>query len=64
MKAEFELMSESRWYAVDYKGREFSLVEQYDDNAGYTSVEIYDTDGKEVSQKIKEEIEEQFSERK
>ena len=63
-KPTFELMSKEEFYAVEYKGKEYTLQHTHNTNPDYYDNTIYDVDGNkiEVDETIKQEILQAFGE--
>jgi hypothetical protein len=58
----FELMSREEFYAVEYKGKEYTLQHTHNTNPDYFDNTIYDIEGnKEADEKITEEILQAFA---
>jgi hypothetical protein len=58
----FELMSKEEFYAVEYKGKEYTLQHTHQLNPDYFDNTIYDVKGnKEADEKTAEEILQAFA---
>jgi len=58
----FELMGREEFYAVEYKGKEYTLQHTYNSNPDYYDNTLYDLDGNKVSDDdLVQEILEAFS---
>ena len=67
MEAQVELLQEEKSYAVDLRGKSYTVIERQDNNASFTDYEVYAVDGgeEEVGEEIRRELIEavkQFSE--
>jgi hypothetical protein len=61
-KPTFELMSKEEFYAVEYKGKEYTLQHTHNTNPDYYDNTIYDVNGDKVDDEIVEEILQEFGE--
>ena len=62
-KLKIELISTIKYYAIDLKGKSYTIINSYDENTNYEGTEIIDVENEEISQEIQNKIMKVFSER-
>lgn len=62
-KLKIELISTIKYYAIDLKGKSYTIINSYDENTNYEGTEIIDVENEDIPQEIQNKIMKVFSER-
>lgn len=62
-KLKIELISTIKYYAIDLKGKSYTIINSYDENTNHEGTEIIDVENEDIPQEIQNKIMKVFSER-